>query len=99
MRPIEPEDAALYGDQPLETIWTLDTTDLLAARTRGSIKVIHHPELLIISFQFFNTIFQTNSLLRLGCTPPKNWSTLTSDFSATNNRKDMKLFVYVSKTS
>ena len=36
----------------------------------------------------------TSALLRLGCTPPRTCSTLTSDFSAPNHHKIMELFVY-----
>merc|ERR1719319_723755 len=32
------------------------------------------------------------ALRRPGCTPPWTWSTLTSDFSLPNHRKDMKFF-------
>ena len=41
-------------------------------------------------FSFFNCN-DNNALRRFGCTPPGTWSTLTSDFSAPNHRKDMKL--------
>ena len=33
-----------------------------------------------------------SALRRPGCTPPWTWSTLTSDFSLPNHRKDIKFF-------
>ena len=61
--------------------------------------------LLKALFNFFQNVVtptlpsRPNALLHSGCTPPRTYSSLTSNFSAPNHRKDMKLFVHDPHTS
>ena len=41
----------------------------------------------------------TQCTIAIGCTPPKNFSSLKNHFSAPNHRIDMKVFVHDPNTS